>query len=379
MNEMSGKAQRFLSLDIARGLAALSVLLTHWGQWTFTYAGPVSKSIIGAFLGLLEFIWRGGGIHPGVVVFIVLSGFCIHLPQAKHPERLKQNGFWKSFTLRRAIRIMPVYWVALAIGVTSVLIMGTNNGSENHAISFKLLFSVTGTAEVARFFNESSEFFYPGNGPLSTVGVEMLLYASYPLFLFIHKKIGLTALLIIGLASYLSIAILRFQGVPPGFVHGTYLEFMLYWIIGAVCAEIFVHASHRRSSMRWVKAMVLFLTATYFVLINFVNIKGFHVATTLLFALAAGAWLILVLYIEGGNKNPMGRIYRLLSFAGDRSYSLYAVHTPIIFLSIYLLGSPNLLHEIYPWLILMITLFAAEAIYRFVEYPCHRYARTFRL
>ena len=318
-------------------------------------------------------------MHPGVVVFIVLSGFCIHLPQAKHPENLKHDGFWKYFALRRAIRIIPVYWAALSIGVISVLIIGTSNGSENHAISFNLLFSVTGTAEVARFFNESAEFFYPGNGPLSTVGVEMLLYASYPLFLFIHKKYGLTALLIFGLVSYLSIVVLRFQGVPPGFVHGTYLEFMLYWITGAVCAEIFVYASRQQSIMRWVKAVVLFLTATYFVLINVVNISGFHVVTTLFFALTTGAWLILMLYIEGRNKKPLSNIYRFLGFVSERSYSLYVIHTPIVFLSIYLLDSSNLWRETYPWITLIITLFSAEAIYRFVEYPCHRYARSLRL
>ena len=56
MNKGSGKIQRFISLDIARGLAALSVLLSHWGGWTGTYAGPASKNVIDAFLGLFEYI-----------------------------------------------------------------------------------------------------------------------------------------------------------------------------------------------------------------------------------------------------------------------------------------------------------------------------------
>ena len=120
--------QRYYSLDIVRGMAALSVLLTHWGGWTFYFTDSTTKHVIVFFQNIFKFsLWNGGGIHPGVVIFIVLSGFCIHLPLAASPNLIAQSGFWRIFTLRRSIRIMPVLFIALLLGIISLLVIGSDN------------------------------------------------------------------------------------------------------------------------------------------------------------------------------------------------------------------------------------------------------------
>lgn len=81
------------SLDWMRAFAILSVVLTHY----FDFIAQV----------LLSTIWLSG-VHPGVLIFIVLSGFVIHYP---HAIKLKKTSNYlidtKSFITRRFIRVYP--------------------------------------------------------------------------------------------------------------------------------------------------------------------------------------------------------------------------------------------------------------------------------
>jgi peptidoglycan/LPS O-acetylase OafA/YrhL len=108
MNKIKDVEHRFYTIDIIRGLAALSVLLTHWGGLTEKYADQFTKKIILILQVPINLIWQGGGTHPGVVIFIVLSGFCIHLSVEKNIKQIKNKYFWKIYYLRRSIRIYPV-------------------------------------------------------------------------------------------------------------------------------------------------------------------------------------------------------------------------------------------------------------------------------
>ena len=55
----SNKMQRYHSLDIVRGLAALSVLLSHWGSWTFAYTDATSKYILVLYQNAFKFLLGG--------------------------------------------------------------------------------------------------------------------------------------------------------------------------------------------------------------------------------------------------------------------------------------------------------------------------------
>ncbi len=360
--------QRFSSLDIVRGLAALSIFLTHWGRWVIDYAAEPSKSIIEAPLRILKFIWQGGGIHPGVIVFIVLSGFCIHLPQARSAKVLEETGFWKFYAIRRAVRILPIYWVALLFGILSTWIMSDSNPV------LPLAFSFSGVAEIARFFVPPKNL-YPGNRPLSTVAVEILLYASYPLFIRVYQKRGLSTLLGIGLLFYSFVGVLRYLRVPPALINGTYFEFVIYWLIGALCAHFFYFDIRHQIVNRRTLASSALLVAVYLILTHIIHIKGFHVVTTLLLAIATGVTLVALLSLEFHNKLPLANGRRVLAFWGERSYSLYVIHTPMILLT--RLYCDRYLHisSYVPWIALIITLLAAEFIFKAVEAPSHRLAR----
>ena len=84
---------------VLRGFAALAVFVCHiGGYWTFLKLPSKLPEIL---------TW---GTH-GVDLFIVISGFCLMIPVLRSEGRLNVGQFYG----RRATRILPAYYVALAI------------------------------------------------------------------------------------------------------------------------------------------------------------------------------------------------------------------------------------------------------------------------
>src|SRR4051812_3454650 len=105
--------QRLLSIDCLRGLAALGVVLHHACLQNPAGFGPGHPvSVVEEVLGLG---------FAGVWLFFVISGFCIHLRQARATAKAQAQGgavepidfagFWK----RRIVRLYPAYLVCLVL------------------------------------------------------------------------------------------------------------------------------------------------------------------------------------------------------------------------------------------------------------------------
>jgi peptidoglycan/LPS O-acetylase OafA/YrhL len=84
-------------LDGLRAVAVLAVLLTHVAFQT----GQITRGTGGALLARFD---------AGVAVFFVLSGFLLYRPYAA--GRPPATG---AYALRRAARILPAYWLVLAV------------------------------------------------------------------------------------------------------------------------------------------------------------------------------------------------------------------------------------------------------------------------
>lgn len=91
-------------LAFVDGLRALSAL------WVIAY--DVWRFNGDAELGWLTPLLRSG--HLGVEVFMVLSGFCLFYPVA---ERRLKEGHWRDYFVRRARRILPPYYAAMAYAI----------------------------------------------------------------------------------------------------------------------------------------------------------------------------------------------------------------------------------------------------------------------
>ncbi|HEX4319981.1 MAG TPA: acyltransferase [Acidobacteriaceae bacterium] len=98
------------ALDGVRGIAALSVVLFHYGGGTQSSFAPLH--LMGV---VLHFGWLG------VSLFFALSGFLISgiLWDGYH-----KPGWWKRFYIRRSLRIFPLYYLAIAIAAVVYLCIG---------------------------------------------------------------------------------------------------------------------------------------------------------------------------------------------------------------------------------------------------------------
>lgn len=377
----SGRAGgRWASLDVVRGLAALSVFLFHLNSMFPEPPHPhLADRLLGIFDRVLDFVWVGGGIHPGVVVFIVLSGFCIHLPLARTPSLLGKPRFWQGYAVRRFFRIAPVYWAASLLGIL-VVAFDRLDPVAHSKISMPGLswtgVAITLSGTTALFQPLSLRFdFHPGNAILNTVAVEMLLYASYPALVALRGAAGSGAVFAVAGGLYLVQVGLRIAGVPPEFLHSSYLEFLLYWVLGTAAAEAFARAASRSALRRGALATACFL-ALFFAWSFGVQAKGAHVVKTALLALATAALLFSLCLRQRLAERAPGLALRWLSAIGDRSYSLYVVHMPVIAATIvaagWLFSAPEAPGV--RWAAAALAVAATEALYRGVERPSHRYA-----
>jgi acetyltransferase len=97
--------RKVLVLDGLRGVAALSVLAFH----CWLYARPTPSMTVTSPAGHL---WVQGRL--GLVLFFVLSGFLLYGPWVRAARRRERLPDLRSYLAKRAARILPAYYVALA-------------------------------------------------------------------------------------------------------------------------------------------------------------------------------------------------------------------------------------------------------------------------
>ena len=100
---------RFGLLDPVRAIAALMVVATHVASWAGLTRTPGVVAAIGARLDV------------GVTVFFVLSGFLLYRPFVRARLLGRTAPSAGAYAWRRVLRIVPAYWVALAL---SALVLG---------------------------------------------------------------------------------------------------------------------------------------------------------------------------------------------------------------------------------------------------------------
>jgi len=114
--DLSGRPKIHLNfLDGLRGLAALYVMFHH--AWLTIWTDPLYFPT--GITGVLT-TWLTFG-HISVSVFIIISGFCLMMPVVRSGGQLRGGpaGFFK----RRAKRILPPYYFALALSCLLLLTM----------------------------------------------------------------------------------------------------------------------------------------------------------------------------------------------------------------------------------------------------------------
>lgn len=343
-------SRRIANIERLRGLAALGVVLCH---------------VIGQFYGVTRFNvgperlvgWAG---QVGVAVFFVVSGFCIRLPMARAlagdpGARLDVRRYLE----RRARRILPPYWIAIAVSIGVGLISPIpllDGGHRLYDIGLHLVgLHTLWPASITSI-----------NGVFWTIGLEIQFYAAY--LLLANRPAtpvkGL-ALLVLAVAAY-GAASLAFPKPSPWRIVGQ--EFVLaslwQWYIGAVLADLYVrHVSAFAAvpqGLAWAARVAAALVLFGLGLAN--PVAQAHLAYWALPFAALAAVAAALMGHQPAGQGPLDAL-------GQASYSLYLLHPAalgLVVLAAKAGGWPAWLSAIAAILGACV---AALLSYRFVERP----------
>ncbi|TWP37134.1 acyltransferase family protein [Leekyejoonella antrihumi] len=108
---------RFRLIDGLRAVAAALVLLTHVAFWT----GAANTDFSGGLLARAD---------SGVAVFFAISAFLLLRPWIRAGSAHGGHPSVRTYALRRAVRILPAYWLTLAaVLVVAALAPGRTGGA----------------------------------------------------------------------------------------------------------------------------------------------------------------------------------------------------------------------------------------------------------
>ena len=320
----SGLLPHSLSSSRVRGLDSLRFVLASW-------------VVLGHFAGGLDSgPWIARGIYnnlfngqAAVIVFFVISGFCIHYPY-RHGERFNPAPYYS----RRYVRILVPMAAAIAIGQVA----GTPLPLFQDSILWSLL-------------------------------CEEIYYALYPLLISLKRRIGWKVLL--GATFACSLVVIFSEPSAKDYQsYGSGLNWLLglpCWLMGCLLAE------------RQVKAEISPLGISHWrggalLLASLASVLRFHTPvgypwTLNLFAIYALFWLEQEITFFRDETPP-----RVTEWAGKWSYSLYLVHVPSA--AVFALLCKDRLDTDLRWTALMGFVYCTcYVFYLVIEKPSHDLAR----
>jgi peptidoglycan/LPS O-acetylase OafA/YrhL len=340
-------------IDYLRGLFALSVVISH-ASASYTMPNAVLN-----YYG--QFLIHSTLVHPGVVGFIVLSGFCIHYATVN-----MGNFDIRIYGLRRAIRILPIFWFAVILGILSLIC--TRSTSINSLNIFDIIARIS---LIAPLLPINAPL---GNSPLDTVVIEAWLYVVYPILYFLFKFKPFHFVVIILLCAACP-PVLTLNNFDRAWSFTNLIAFLPFWWIGAIAADIKIDGGNiitKYSAILMNKIHLLYYLY-FMILVTFIifiidryTVVGAALRYLFQFILAIGVAKLLTTTSKVRNIS-------IFSSFGLISYSLYAVHMPVLTLVAHF-GYKDFQGFSFS---VIGSLFVAAIVYWLIESPSHRLARKF--
>lgn len=321
-------------LDALRFFASLWVVFSHLGPAPI-FTGIDRAYPIGFFLhGVWGILFSG---PAAVIVFFVISGFCIHFPYAgSTPLRTAP------YLIRRYVRIGIPMGIAMALTEVS--------GIDARGFFGAILWSLV---------------------------AELMYYTLYPLIRKLANRFGMDKV-VIGAFILSLFVVLTDPGAKGYGVYGWELNWLLglpCWMLGVKLAQIWVNGPFQADvavpgAAAWKWRILVWASSSMCLALNFHSPVGYP-WTLNLFAIIAYVWISL----EIRRANHFKRPWRVLEWAGRWSYSLYLCHMFAAQLYTGLRLSPEV-GPLCDWLLQVAFVLATSyAFYRLIELPAHWFAR----
>lgn len=318
-------------LDGTRGLAALYVLLHH--IWLAAYPqavpGNACQLCLAAPAWTRSLLWG----QLAVVVFMVVSGFSLGLAPVRHGNRLSE-GF-RAYIVRRAFRIIPPYWAALAVSCLVIVVLtGPYRGD---AVTAKAV--IVHTLLVQNVIDSPKP-----NGAFWSIAVEWQIYFIFPLLLLLWRKAGGTAMVLattlVALAvhaagthfSQLEASFGLQAGALASLSKLLYLRphFVVLFALGVAAAHA-VFVKGWMQSVPWTAVGWVLTAAT----VSWLWALPTEQVERHFFWIDLAAGAAAAALLAGFSQRPSGGVARLLGsrlprWLGQSSYSLYLIHVPVL-------------------------------------------------
>lgn len=358
--------------------------LRAWLAWAVVFYHLMNITNFDAHYG---FAARADAIGSGaVMIFMMVSGFVIT------GLLLTRKEAWLPFITRRAFRLFPAYWIALALGAVAMVIRpdvfaNVSWASDpvfvadlaNHTAN-RLAVEEAPVAQtllhVALLQGLPPPFYMPYSsgtilGPAWSLTVEWQFYLVAPFLVWMARKQTRATVLVFA-AALLLFALHR--GWQDDFLSNASLPNLLYIFVIGIFSRIALPYIPKQSGFGWAAAAAI-------------AVLGLQVGISPEIAV----WLAFVVLIargpasasRGEERGLLDRMFSaalespLATYLGDRSYSVYILHSPILVFAGYFV------FPLYPFtrleallamlvVVVPVILVASDLMYRFVEQPMIR-------
>jgi peptidoglycan/LPS O-acetylase OafA/YrhL len=347
-------------LDCLRFFAFFAVYICHTitGDAAYYAARQIP---FGALISAATFAGR-----YGVDLFFLLSAYLITELLLREQGQFGRLDL-RSFYMRRILRIWPLYFLGILIGVLLPLVDSSERFPLQYALAFVFMFgnwmiALKGAVPSAVFalwsvsFEEQFYLLWPaviaktrGKGLLWACGI-LLAIATVSRVIFLGYAIRMHSDMTIFASTLTRLDPLAFGIATAVFLRGKRLT--LGWGTRLTLAAA---------------GYALWFAAAYYTRLTLAFMLLGYPAMTL------GAWLIFMAAI-GLNLTP-----RWLRYLGKISYGLYVFHGIALYLAVYLLGGVHTLKAFiaYWWIGLALTLAMAAVSYKYFESPFLRLKERF--
>jgi peptidoglycan/LPS O-acetylase OafA/YrhL len=344
---------RFHLLDALRGIAAVLVAIGHSGYIAYR-------------LGIRSH-------YLAVDFFFCLSGFVI---ASSYENRLRAGLRTRDFIAARIIRLYPVYFLGIVIGLVYEVSVVQSMGR----------LTLSGFLMAA--------FLIPNMGVIPTVFLFPLNIPSWSLFLEVFANIAYALLIKLRAAGVLPLsllAIVSYVALAHGLSHGIRLadvgvinlhaqallglaRVTASFALGVLTLRLFRAGARFHLSGR----LLIFLPAAIVLTLVFVLASPLPIMQTNTFRLLSIAILFPAITCLGASANPSPRWTSTCVVLGELSYPLYLIHFSIVQLanSRYLLHFSSGAHRVISVFLVLFATAAAYLVAQKFDTPVRRFLTT---
>jgi exopolysaccharide production protein ExoZ len=345
-------------VDSIQALRAVAILLV-----VYTHALDSATMVFGSSLQSKFYYLKDWG-PIGVDLFFAISGFIM----TRVVESYISRGHWKSFIIKRILRIVPLYWLLTAVAILLKTYMNINITSLEIGKAFYFF-----------PFLDKEEFIFPIMNVGWSLSYEVYFYLIIAVMIILVKPDNFLYKLIAFLVGACFIGLLfDYKNILYTFLTSSLL---LEFAMGIVCGIVYDRIKRSKYSLRfaWVLVIVGTMTALSTILWKFKPTDISLVLENNALAIFRGViWGVPCAMILLGSvlleKNKSFKTPDFIKFLGDASYSNYLGHMFIIniatkFSHKIFMYSDAFSADLYIIILVIICTLVSAPIYMYIEKP----------